>query len=72
MYAKCGAFRKAEQVLKELPFRNVFSWSALISGYADQGLGEQALKCFELMQHEGVPPNRVTFLCLLKACGSIG
>ncbi|KAI5069848.1 hypothetical protein GOP47_0016149 [Adiantum capillus-veneris] len=72
MYAKCGALAKAAQVLSELPARNVVSWNALITGYAQQGQGEEALECFERMQHEGFPPNDVTFICILKACGSIG
>lgn len=71
MYAKCGALVKAEQVLRELPVHNVVSWSALIAGYAQQGKGEEALKCFEEMQTKGLVPNLVTFMAVLKACGSI-
>ena len=63
---------KAHEVLKDLPIRDVVSWSALISGYAQQGLGHEALKCFEQMQSEGLSPNVVTLICTLKACGSIG
>ncbi|KAH7432831.1 hypothetical protein KP509_07G042200 [Ceratopteris richardii] len=71
MYAKCGAFLTAQEVLEELPLRDVVSWSALISGYAQQGQGHLALKCFGQMRAEGLSPNVVTFLCLLKACASI-
>ncbi|KAI5062732.1 hypothetical protein GOP47_0023271 [Adiantum capillus-veneris] len=70
MYAKCGALSKAERVLEELPTRDVVSWSALICGYAEHGQGEDALNCFEKMRCEGVPPNIVTFICILKACGT--
>ncbi|KAH7445143.1 hypothetical protein KP509_02G109100 [Ceratopteris richardii] len=72
MYVKCGALAKAKEVLKGLPKRNVISWSALIAGYAQQGEGEQALNCYEQMQSEGISPNRVTYLCILKACGCVG
>ncbi|KAH7433435.1 hypothetical protein KP509_07G069700 [Ceratopteris richardii] len=71
MYAKCGAFPKAHEVLEELPFRNEFCWSALISGYAEQGYGQQALLCYEAMKHDGLSPCRVTYLSILKACGSL-
>ncbi|KAH7442556.1 hypothetical protein KP509_03G094200 [Ceratopteris richardii] len=71
MYAKCGAFLTAQEVLEDRPLRDVVSWSALISGYAQQGQGHLALKCFGQMCAEGLPPNVVTFLCLLKACASI-
>ncbi|KAI5056072.1 hypothetical protein GOP47_0029593 [Adiantum capillus-veneris] len=71
MYAKCGAFEKAQRVFEELPARDVFSWNALIAGYAEHGKGEQALKCYELMQRDGVFPDVVTFACALKACGNV-
>ncbi|KAI5083561.1 hypothetical protein GOP47_0003304 [Adiantum capillus-veneris] len=72
MYAKCGALGKAQEVLQELPNRDVVSWSTVIAGYAQQGQGEQALRCFECMQGEGISPNAVTCLCALKGCGCIG
>ena len=71
MYAKCGMLAKAKQVLIELPARNIVTWSSLIAGYAQQGQGHEALECFTRMQREGISPNEVTLVCILKACGSI-
>ena len=70
MYAKCGALSKAQEVLDELPFRNIVSWSALIAGYSRKGHGHEALNCFERMQSEGLSPDEITLTCILKACGS--
>ena len=72
MYAKCGALEKAHKVLDELPCRNVASWNALISGYAQEGHFLEALSCFKQIQREGLSPNEVTFLCLLNACSHAG
>ncbi|KAH7315277.1 hypothetical protein KP509_21G042400 [Ceratopteris richardii] len=72
MYARCGALAKAQEVLEELPVRNVISWSTLIAGYTQHGKGEQALNCFKLMKLEGLTPNAVTFCSILKACSSLG
>ncbi|KAI5068895.1 hypothetical protein GOP47_0017240 [Adiantum capillus-veneris] len=72
MYAKCGALRQAQSVLEKLPSRDIVSWSALISGYAQQGQGQQALDCFGQMQHEGILANEVTYLYTLRACAMIG
>ncbi|KAH7281932.1 hypothetical protein KP509_35G004200 [Ceratopteris richardii] len=72
MYAKCGELSKAYEVLQETSSSDVVSWSALISGCAQQGKGEEALKCFEQMQNKGLSPNSVTYSCVLKACGCIG
>ena len=40
-------------------------------GYAKHGDGQKALDFFEQMQREGVLPDVVTFLSILKACDSI-
>ena len=72
MYAKCGALTEAQQVFDKLSFRNTAAWTALISGYVQHGHGVKALYCFHCMQKEGMSPNEVTFVCMLKACGSIG
>ena len=71
MYAKCGALVKAKEVFNKLFVRDVVVWNALITGYAEHGFGEEALHCFSLMQNEGLSPDRITFLSVLKACGSI-
>ncbi|KAJ7532329.1 hypothetical protein O6H91_14G082900 [Diphasiastrum complanatum] len=71
MYAKCGSIDEARKVFDRLPAKDVVSWNAMIAGYAQQGLGEQALHLFELMQQEDMKPNDATYLSILKACGSI-
>ncbi|KAH7278255.1 hypothetical protein KP509_38G032900 [Ceratopteris richardii] len=72
MYAKCGKLSKAQEVLHQLPFRDIVSWNALIIGFAQGGLGEQALSCFEKMQSEGISPDAVSFLCILNVCSHFG
>lgn len=71
MYAKCASLLEASYVLSVSPVRNVISWTALIGGYADHGLGQEAITEFAKMQFEGVPPNAVTIACLLKAWDSV-
>ncbi|KAI5068715.1 hypothetical protein GOP47_0017060 [Adiantum capillus-veneris] len=72
MYSKCGNLVLAQRVFDELPSRNVVSWCALLSGYSENGLVLHALEIFERMQEESVKPDRVMFVCALKACSSIG
>ena len=72
MYAKCGALVKAQEVFDKLLERNVITWNALVAGYAQHDLGHEVLKHFEKMQSEGISPNAVTLVCILKACGSTG
>ena len=72
MYAKCGSMEDAQLVFDKLLARNELSWNTLIAGYTQHGQGEDALTCFELMQIEGFFPDRITVICILKACASIG
>ena len=72
MYAKCGFSVKAEEVFHELPMKDVISWNALITGYAQLGEIESVLSIIERMEREGERPNFVTFLCLLTACNHAG
>jgi pentatricopeptide repeat protein len=72
MHAKCSSLEEAEHVFSKLQVRNAVSWTALISAYADRGFAEEALVCFEDMVLEGVCPDVVTYICSLKACGSLG
>eukprot|EP00250_Pteridium_aquilinum_P032060 c44900_g1_i1 orf=1-327(+) len=71
MYAKCGLLKRAQEVFDSLLARDVVTWTALIAGFAKNEHGKEALKCFDHMQDEGVCPNAVTYVCCLKACGSI-
>eukprot|EP00250_Pteridium_aquilinum_P000317 c10350_g1_i1 orf=1-564(+) len=72
MYIKCGALVQGRRVLEELPVRNVGLWNALLAGYTQEGRGQEAIDCFEQMQNKGLSPDKVTFGCVLKACGSTG
>jgi pentatricopeptide repeat protein len=72
MYAKCSALANAKDVIDALPSRDTVSWSTLISAYAQQGQGEEALSCFERMKCDGIAPNAITFLSVLNACSHSG
>eukprot|EP00250_Pteridium_aquilinum_P021062 c25021_g11_i1 orf=1-684(-) len=72
MYVKCGLLGRAQEVFDELVIRDVITWNTLITGYSHQGNAEEVFNCFERMQHERFSPNIVTFICVLRACGTIG
>ncbi|KAJ7542131.1 hypothetical protein O6H91_10G091000 [Diphasiastrum complanatum] len=71
MYAKCGCIEDARELFNYMSERNVVSWSAMIAGYAQNGLGKEALALYEQMKQEGVQPDIVTFTCVLSACASL-
>ncbi|TQD97450.1 hypothetical protein C1H46_017029 [Malus baccata] len=74
LYAASGRMEEAHKVFDEMPKRDAsaFAWNALISGYAELGLYEDAMALYFQMEEEGVEPDRFTFPRVLKACGGIG
>ncbi|KAG4393846.1 hypothetical protein AAZX31_03G159500 [Glycine max] len=72
MYAKCGSLKHARDVFGSTQNPDIVSWSSLIVGYAQFGLGHEALNLFRMMKNLGVQPNEVTYLGVLSACSHIG
>ena len=71
MYSNCRCVLDALVVFERLPERNIVTWSALIKGYCQQNYGEEALVIFMQMQKEGMDPDRVIYVTILKACTSV-
>lgn len=68
MYSKCGCIDDAVQVFVGMPLRDALAWTAMISGVAMHGKGEQALVLFDEMLSVGLKPDHVTFIGVLSAC----
>ncbi|PON77672.1 DYW domain containing protein [Parasponia andersonii] len=68
MYCKCGVTSDARLVFEMMPNRNVVSWTAVIGGYAQNGLDLQALALYEQMLEENTKPDNVTLVGVLSAC----
>ncbi|KAM0936424.1 putative tetratricopeptide-like helical domain superfamily [Dioscorea sansibarensis] len=72
MYAKCGAIACAVMVFDRMSVRNVWTWSAMILGFAQHGLAKKAVRLFFQMRNSSIEPNYVTFLGVLCACSHAG
>ncbi|CAA0384014.1 unnamed protein product [Arabidopsis thaliana] len=73
MYAKCGCIETAVEVFEKLTRRNVFSWAALIGGYAAYGYAKKAMTCLDRIEREdGIKPDSVVLLGVLAACAHGG
>ena len=65
LYSKCRCFGYARKLVDESTEPDLVSWSALISGYAQNGLGKEALLAFHEMHLLGVKCNQFTFPSVL-------
>ncbi|KAK4271069.1 hypothetical protein QN277_019817 [Acacia crassicarpa] len=72
MYAKCGDIDSSVRIFEQLKEKDVFTWSVMIMGFSNHGLGHLALEYFTNMVAEGIEPNDVTFIGVLSACSHIG
>ncbi|XP_010929744.1 putative pentatricopeptide repeat-containing protein At3g25060, mitochondrial [Elaeis guineensis] len=72
MYAKNGSLELAHLAFERMHCKNVVSWSALISGYAQNGLASDALQMLVRMQECGLQPDSVALVSALLACSQIG
>ncbi|PKA51216.1 Pentatricopeptide repeat-containing protein [Apostasia shenzhenica] len=72
MYAKAGSIEEARKLFHRLNQRDIVSWNTMLTGYAQHGLGREAVQHFENMLKRAVRPNQITFLCVLNACSHGG
>jgi pentatricopeptide repeat protein len=72
MYAKCSSIELARQLFDRMSKRDVVSWNAMIAGYAQNGLADEAFTLFHQMQSSDVKPNSVTVVSVLLACSHLG
>ncbi|KAF3596687.1 hypothetical protein DY000_02027661 [Brassica cretica] len=74
LYSKCGKIEmeSARKVFDESPHKSLTSWNAMISGYTQNGLTEDAISLFREMQKSEFSPNPITITCILSACAQLG
>ncbi|KAJ7946402.1 Pentatricopeptide repeat-containing protein [Quillaja saponaria] len=72
MYAKCGDIDNSLKKFDCMNTKDIFTWTVMIMGLANHGLGEVALDYFSKMITEGIKPNDITFVGVLSACSHTG
>ncbi|GAB2266963.1 Putative pentatricopeptide repeat-containing protein At3g13770, mitochondrial, partial [Dionaea muscipula] len=72
MYAKAGSIHEARAVFEGLPpGRDIVACTAIISGYAQSGLDEEAIELFRKLQNEGMSSNYVTYASVLTSLSGL-
>ncbi|KAM3305871.1 pentatricopeptide repeat-containing protein, chloroplastic [Capsicum chacoense] len=72
MYSKSGIIDYAESVFQKSPEKNSVTYTNMILGYGQHGMGKQALTLFYSLQQHGLEPDAVTFIAVLSACSYTG
>lgn len=72
MYGKCGSMTDAYNTFKNMHERNLTSWDTMITWFARNGLGEDAIDMFTKFKEAGLKPDGQIFLSIFDACGVVG
>ncbi|KAK7401403.1 hypothetical protein VNO78_12846 [Psophocarpus tetragonolobus] len=71
MYSKCKRVDIAASVFRNFKQKTIVTWNAMISGYAQNGCVNEALKLFCEMQSHGIKPTSFTLVSVLTAVGDL-
>ncbi|KAH7285582.1 hypothetical protein KP509_33G035100 [Ceratopteris richardii] len=68
LYGKCGSLLEAENIVGSFAECDIVTWTALLSGYVEQGKAKEALLLYKGIYEEGMVPDERTFSIVLHAC----
>lgn len=73
LYSKCASgMLDCRKVFEEIPAPDLVLWNTMISGFSqNEDLSEDALCCFQKMQHVGFHPDDCSFVCIISACSNL-
>ncbi|XP_057958735.1 pentatricopeptide repeat-containing protein At4g33170-like [Malania oleifera] len=71
VYTKCGEMKNAQFVFDGISTPDDVAWTAMISGYTENGDEDRALWIYHLMRKSGILPDEYTFATLVKACSCL-
>ncbi|KAK7312457.1 hypothetical protein VNO77_36331 [Canavalia gladiata] len=72
MYSKCTRVEDARKVFDGMAVKDLVALNAVVAGYAQQGLANEALGLVQSMQLTGVRPNVVTWNSLISGFSQKG
>ncbi|KAI3465709.1 hypothetical protein Pfo_022372 [Paulownia fortunei] len=73
LYFKLGSdFNDTQKFFEGLLYKDVVSWSSMISGYIRIGRPRNAIELYLEMLDSGIEPNAFTLSAVIKACSEVG
>ncbi|KAM7259783.1 hypothetical protein ACFE04_015524 [Oxalis oulophora] len=71
-YMSIGFREDAEKVFSRMYYKDLVSWTTMISGYEENLLPEKALETYKKMEVGGTSPDDITLASALSACAQLG
>ncbi|XP_020577026.1 putative pentatricopeptide repeat-containing protein At5g08490 [Phalaenopsis equestris] len=70
-YGKCGKVDEATQCFQGILKKDLISWNAMLTAFADNGQWEKLLKLLNQMNNVQIQPDSITIATVLRACTSL-
>ncbi|KAL6278980.1 hypothetical protein ACE6H2_022581 [Prunus campanulata] len=71
MYARCRRIDVARGFFDKISDKDLVSWASMIEGYAQVDLPLEALELFKEMRVQGILPDLVALLSVIRACSNL-
>ncbi|XP_071689779.1 putative pentatricopeptide repeat-containing protein At3g11460, mitochondrial [Rutidosis leptorrhynchoides] len=72
MYVKCGSKELARKFFDGMVVKELGTWNAIISGYAQNGYATEVLELYKELESSGLDPNPITLVGVLSSCAHLG
>ncbi|XP_019189077.1 PREDICTED: pentatricopeptide repeat-containing protein At2g13600-like [Ipomoea nil] len=72
MYGKCECLYDAVMLFDKMPRRNLYSWTAILNVYINNGFFQDAFYCFQQLRFEDLDLEFFVFPLALKICSGYG
>ncbi|KMT08745.1 hypothetical protein BVRB_6g140150 [Beta vulgaris subsp. vulgaris] len=71
MYCKCNCINYAKTVFKRMTHKNTVSWTAMLVGYCQSGLSQEAIRTFLEMHKNSIEPDDITLGSVVSSCADL-
>ncbi|KAB2085710.1 hypothetical protein ES319_A05G417100v1 [Gossypium barbadense] len=71
LYIRCGKSASARVLFEEMENKSLVSWNALIAGYSQNGLPDEALVLFRQMLSDGIQHDEISINSVFGACSQL-
>ncbi|KAL5561826.1 hypothetical protein UlMin_031573 [Ulmus minor] len=71
VYGECGHVDYASRMFEMIEFKDIVSWTSMLSCFVHNGLTNEAFELLDLMKEASVEPDAVALMSILAAAGSL-
>ncbi|PON54428.1 DYW domain containing protein [Parasponia andersonii] len=71
VYGDCGNIEYANRMFEMIEYKDIVSWTSMLSCYVHNGLANEAFELLDLMRRANVEPDTIALVSILSAAASL-